>query len=171
MQMQEPEQRPYQEGYEASLWAEEGQNQYQYDAPKDLPPLESQGAEEQATYQQQKIYPLNRKKLVRAIIGIILTSIGMSLFINGIVFSSIGIEYNADNMTLLTWSILGLVASILFLAIDLVLFVLSIITVSKFKKQRRNYGRPIHVNISIGDKQNSFRFNVNAPGEQLFERD
>lgn len=171
MQMQEPEQRPYQEGYEASLWAEEGRNQYQYDGPKDMSPPEAQGEQMQAAYQQQKIYPIDRKKLVRAIIGIILTSIGMSLFINGIVFSSIGIEYNAHNITLLTWSILGLVGSILFLVIDLVFFVLSIVIVSKFKKQRRNYGRPIHVNISIGEKQNSFRFNVNSPGEQLFERD
>lgn len=168
MQMQEPEQRPYQEGYEASLWAEEGRNQYQYDGP---PPPESQGEQEQTTYQQQKIYPINRKKLIWAIIGIILTSIGMSLFINGIVFSSIGIGNNAHNITLLTWSILELVGSILFLVIDLVFFVLSIVIVSKFQKQRRRYGRPIHVNISIGEKQSSFRFNVNSPGEQLFERD
>jgi hypothetical protein len=43
--------------------------------------------------------------------------------------------------------------------------------ISQYKKQRRNNGRPIQVNISIEEKQNSFRFNVNSPGEQLFERD
>lgn len=43
MQMQEPEQRPSQEGYEASSWAEEERNQYQYDEPKDMPPPEAQG--------------------------------------------------------------------------------------------------------------------------------
>lgn len=137
MQMQEPEQRSYQEGYEAEPWTNQ-------EFTQNAAYLDAQEEPFQQPVQRQKIYPRDDRKRTPLIIGLIISATLPALFINGIVWSSIGISRAEGNPTILAGSIFGLVFSILLLVADLIVMTICIIALAM---QQRNWkkARSIHV--------------------------
>ena len=133
MRMQEPEQgQPFGREWLSS----QEHNEYRADYTGRYEPEQQQGYIEAVAgenYQQQKIYPQDKRSSrgkALGIFAIVFASLGFFIAVAGIVVSAIVLKYANGQEERLTEGVIGLVASIVGLLVCVAIFVIAVIALA-----------------------------------------